>query len=158
MSIKITGTEIFTDKLGQLAADISHMNKLALYDAAGYVADELKKALEAMPTYTERDEHRLYGVTPSEKEQIIENFGVSRFENDPDGSKTSIGFTGYVRTPSKRFNDMVPTGMLMQCIEYGTTFRRGTHTISKMEKRIRGQAIQIAQEKLTKEIKKVMEE
>ena len=162
MSIKVQGMGTFTNKLEGLSRDISHINNMALYEAAGIVAQEIGKALEAMPTYDERwygtKKYPLYGATPSEKAQIIENFGISRFDKTEDGSQTSIGFTGYVNTPSVKFNDKVPTGMLMQCIEYGTSFRKGTHTIAKAERAVRDQAIQTAQEYLEKEIKKSMEE
>lgn len=158
MTMKIKGMDAFTTKFEGLAKDIAHINNMALYEAAGYVAKEIGKALQSLPTYEGRQEHRLYGATPSEKEQIIANFGISRFQQNDDGSQTSIGFTGYVDTPSARFNGRVPTGMLMQCIEYGTQFRKGTHTISKAIRAAQDQAIQKAENKLTTEIQKKMEE
>lgn len=161
MSIKVTGLDSFTTQLGRLTADIQHINNEALFDAAGFVADEIGKALQAMPTYDKwygTDGHPIYGVTPSEKAQIIENFGIARFQFDGDGSQTSIGFTGYVNTPSTKYNNKVPTGMLMQCVEYGTKFRKGTHTIAHAEKAAKDQAVQIIQNKLTEKIQKAMEE
>lgn len=158
MGIKVQGMEAFQTNLENLASGISKINNMALYEAAGIVAEEMRSALESLPTYDKwygTDGHPIYGATPSEKAQIIENFGIADFRNTGDGSQTSLGFTGYVNTPSTRYNDKVPTGMLMQCINYGTQFRKGTHTLDRVEKNAKEKAIQAAQNKIDQEIKKL---
>lgn len=152
--ISVNGLDQYNKAFSDLVNDISHINNLALFDAAAVAADELKGALEGMPTHPENDRHKLYGATASEKQQIIANFGVSRFRNSGGSTDTTVGFTGYVHTQSKRFNNMVPTGMLMQCIEYGTSFRRPTHTISNAVKNIKARAEQAAQDRIDQEIQK----
>lgn len=152
--ISVNGLDEYNKTFGDLVNDISHVNSLALYDAAAVAADSLKSALEGMPTHPENDRHKLYGATASEKQQIIANFGVSRFRDGGGTKDTTIGFRGYVNTKSKRFNNMVPTGMLMQCIEYGTSFRRPTHTISNAVKDIKARAEQAAQDRIDQEIQK----
>lgn len=157
MAIKIEGIEIFQRQLERLAADIQKINRGALGEAAGYVADEMKSALESMPVRDDSTHpHRLYGATASEKAQIVQNFGISHFNDGGDLITTSIGFTGYVDTPSKRFNDQVPTGMLMQCIEYGTQFRKGTHTIGTMANKLREEAARKSQDYIDKRVKAIM--
>lgn len=158
---KVIGIGTFTTKLGQLTNDITKVTRGALGEAAGFVADEVKNALEAMPTHTEGYSYaapdvKRYGATESEKKQIIANFGISTFTDKGDSIGTSVGFTGYVHTKSKRFNDEVPTGMLMQCINYGTEFRHGTHTIDKAIKSVRAQAEAKAQDYIDKETNKIM--
>lgn len=157
--IKVVGMEVFNKTLDKLASEISHINNMALYEAAGYVADKISKAIQNMPTRSEEeyatDKWKLYGATESEKQQIAENFGVSRFRHSDGTTMVSIGFTGYVRTPSTRFNDMVPTGMLMQCINYGNQYRRGTHTIDHAVSGIKAEVEQIIQSKIDEEISKL---
>ena len=158
MGIKIEGMQMFQTSLENLASLIHKINNMALYEAAGIVAEEMRSALESLPTYDDwygTPEHPLYGATPSEKAQIIENFGIADFRDTGDGSQTSLGFTGYVNTPSSRYNDQVPTGMLMQCINYGTQFRQGTHTLDRVERNSKAKAIQAAQNKIDQEIKKL---
>lgn len=157
--VTVQGLGTFTNKLNLLAKDVQHINNMALYSAAEVVAQAIGEALQSLHVHDD-DEwgtewHKLYGATQSEKSQIIENFGVAKFRVTSDGSQTSIGFTGYVNTPSKQFNDHVPTGMLMQCIEYGTSFRQGTHTISSAIKRVQDSASQAAQKRLDQEIQKL---
>lgn len=158
---KVIGMDTFTAQLGRLTTDITKVTRGALGEAAGFVADEVKSALEAMPTHTEgysyaAPDAKRYGATESEKQQIIANFGISTFTDKGDSIGTSVGFTGYVHTTSKRFNDNVPTGLLMQCINYGTEFRQGTHTMDQAVKSARAQAEAKAQEYIDKEVNNIM--
>lgn len=158
MASKITGLEIFQKQFERLADDITKINRGALGEAAGYVADQMKAALQSLPVRDESTHpHMLYGATASEKAQIIQNFGIPRFRDDGSTINTAVGFTGYVHTPSMRFHDEVPTGMLMQCIEYGTQFRRGTHTLSRVEARLRNEVSQKAQDYIDKKVKEIMD-
>lgn len=157
--VTITGMEQYTQNLGKLVQDIGHINNMALYDAAAVAKDAIVAALQGMPTHEEgeygTEANKLYGATSSEKAQIIANFGVSPFRYGDGSTNTSLGFTGYVSTPSRRFNDHIPTGMLMQSIEYGTSFRRPTHTISTAIKNIKARSEQAAQERINQEIQKI---
>ena len=60
-----------------------------------------------------------------------------------------------MNTRSPKFGDRVPTGMLMQCIEYGTEFRQGTRTISKAITQIKPQVTQVVQDRIDQEIQKL---
>lgn len=157
--VEIIGMEALTSGMNSLLNDITKINNMALYDAAGVAASEIANALQNLPTHSDdeygTENHPLYGATASEKAQIIQNFGISRFKNNGSGSQTSIGFTGYVNTKSRKFNNQVPTGMLMQCIEYGTAFRKGTHTVSKAIKAAKERMMQAAQERIDQEVQKL---
>ena len=158
MGINVQGLESFQTGLENLASSISKINNMALYEAAGIVAEEMKSALETLPTYDDwygTPGYPLYGATPSEKSQLIANFGIAKFRSSGDGSQTSLGFTGYVNTPSTKYGDRVPTGMLMQAINYGTQFRKATHTLDRVERNAKAKAVQAAQEKIDQEIKKL---
>lgn len=156
--ISINGLDQYNQAFNDFVNDISRINNMALYDAAAVAKDAIAEALQSLPTHDEGEygtaNNRLYGATPSEKVQIIANFGVAPFRHG-DTTNTSLGFTGYVDTPSKRFNNKVPTGMLMQCIEYGTSFRRPTHTISNAIKNIKARSEQAAQDRIDQEIQKM---
>lgn len=160
-TIKTEGLDIFTKQLEKLSKEIANINSMALYDAAGVVADEMGNALKGLPVRGDEEygtyKHKLYGATDSEKRQLIGSFGISRFRKGNGTTETSVGFTGYVETPSTRFNDQVPAAMLMQCIEYGTPFRQGTHTLTAAMKSCKSKAEKAIQERIDKEIKKITE-
>ena len=158
-SVKAEGIDLFVNQLGNLAKDLTEVNRGALGAMAEYVADAIGNAIQSMPVRGDDEygtaKHKLYGATQSEKQQIAENFGIAPFKTRGGNHDTSIGFTGYVDTPSTRFNDRIPTGMLMQCIEYGTEFRQGTLTITAAIKKTKN-APEKAQEYIDKEINKIM--
>lgn len=157
---KVEGLDIFSDKLGRLADEVTRINKGALGTAAGQVADAVKSALEGMPVcedgYT-KPGHMRTGATASEKAQIIGNFGITRFRSSGSGYETSIGFAGYVATHSTRFNGNIPTGFLMQAIEYGTFFRVGTHTVSRAINSVKKQLTETVKEYIETETSKIMD-
>lgn len=158
---KVIGMDVFTTQLNQLTVDVQKICRGALGEAAGYVADSIGNALEAMPTHTEgysyaAPDTKRTGATESEKRQIINNFGIARFEEGGGKIRTSIGFTGYVTTPSKRFNNNVPTGLLMQAINYGTNFRNATHTVDRAIRSTKDEAPVKAQAYIDKVVKNIM--
>lgn len=158
--IKVQGMGTFGQDFVDLVGAISRINAMALYDAAHIVADEIEAAVQALPVREDKEwgteKHKLYGATKEEKEQLIEQLGIARFRKSPNTQNTSVGWTGYVWTPSTRFADHIPSGMLMQCIEYGTDFRRGTHTITAAMKRARSRAEQAIQNRIETETNKIM--
>ena len=158
--IKTTGLDIFGQQFIDLRDAISRINSMALYDAAGIVADEMEAAVRSLPVRDDKEygteNHKLYGATQDEKDQLIEKLGIAKFRHNPDTKDTSVGWTGYVVTPSSRFADHVPAGMLMQCIEYGTYFRQGTHTITAAQKRAKAKAEEAIKKRIESETEKIM--
>ena len=159
--VRITGMDTFQKQFSRLADDIGKINSMALYDAAGVVADTLEQAMQQLPVHDDDQygtaENKLYGATESEKAQLVKALGIAKFREDSGSKNTSIGFTGYVHTKSRKFNNQVPAGMLMQCIEYGTQFRKGTHTISNAIKAVKQKALDAAQKRIDQEVTKIME-
>lgn len=160
-TMKTTGLDIFAKEFEKLTNEVKQINRGALGEAAGYVADEIGRALESMPTHSEgysyaAPKHKRTGATENEKQQIIANFGISKFRESGGSTSTSVGFTGYVHTESKRFNDNVPTGMLMQCINYGTQFRNPTHTVDKAISSAKKHATKKMEEYIEKKVTEIM--
>ena len=156
-TMKVSGIDMFVKQFEKLAQEARSINRGALGEAAGYVADQIMNALEGMPTHD--DDYtviRRSGATESEKEQIIANFGISKFKESGGSTDTSVGFHGYVHTKSKKFNDNVPTGMLVQAINYGTDFRQGTHTVDRAIKSAKDNAIKKMESYIDKEVNKIM--
>lgn len=158
--LKVEGLDVFRKELTTLANDAHKINRGALGSGAGYVADKIKDALEGLPTHDDDEwgsaKHKLFGATEDEKRQIIDNFGIAKFRESGGKIDTAIGFYGYVETKSSKYNDHVPTGMLMQCINYGTDFRQGTHTVDQAIKAIKDEVAAKMQEQLDESVKKIM--
>lgn len=155
--LTVTGIDTFTSQLTRLASEAEKINRGALGDGAGYVADQIGQAIDSIPVRDESTHpHKLYGATDSELSQIRNNFGITKFRSSGGKTETSVGFHGYVDTPSAKFNNHIPTGMLVQCIEYGTEFRRPTHILSRAIKSVKSGATQKMQDYIDKEVGKIM--
>ena len=134
--VEVFGMEVFLANMQKMDAEARNINKGALGEGAKVAAEKLRYALEMLPIRPakatgEAHNHKLYGVTEAEYAQILNNFGIARFQDSGGAWNTSIGFTGYVHTPSAKFNDQVPTGLLVQAVEYGTEFRKPVHLLNK---------------------------
>lgn len=137
--ISVMGLDIHLANLQKLNTEQRTINRGALGEGAKVAAEKVRDALEMLPIrpdkYTGRQHsERLYGVTENEYTQILDNFGIARFQDSGGAWNTSIGFKGYVNTPSARFRDQVPTGLLVQAVEYGTEFRKPLHMLAKAAK------------------------
>ena len=156
-TMKVSGLDLFVKQFEKLTNEVRNINRGALGEGAGYVADKIGSALEGMPTHD--DDYtviRRSGATESEKEQIIANFGISRFKESGGSTDTSVGFHGYVHTKSKKFNDNVPTGMLVQAINYGTDFRIPTHTVDRAINSAKTNAVKKMEDYIDKEVNKII--
>ncbi len=158
-TMKVDGLDRFMHQLNALSSEITNINKGALGEGAKYAAEQVGNAVSGLPVCSEHytvPGAKRYGATEDEKTQIAENFGISRFKQSNGGWNTSIGFKGYVNTPSKQFNNNVPTGLLVQCIDQGTDFRKGTHSISKASKSSKDGVEKKIQDYIDKEVNKIM--
>lgn len=159
--ISIVGMDVFLGNLSKMTKEIRNINKGALGEGAKVAAESMRDALENLPIrpnkYTGRQHsERLYGVTESEYAQILNNFGIARFKDSGGAWNTSIGFKGYVHTPSAKFNDQVPTGLLVQAVEYGTEFRKPLHMIANAVKNVQESVAEHVQEYIDEQTSKIM--
>lgn len=159
--ITVTGMDIYLANMQKMTQEVRNINKGALYEGAKMAADKVREALEMLPIrpdrYTGRQHsERFYGVTESEYIQILDNFGISRHRDSGGSWNTSIGFKGTVHTPSAKFHDEVPTGLLVQAVEYGTEFRKPLHILSKAAKANESEIREAMQKYIEDETNKIM--
>lgn len=161
--VQVFGMEVFLANMQKMNEEARNINKGALGEGAKVAAEKLRDALELLPIrpdkYTGRQHsERLYGVTESEYIQILDNFGIAKHQDSGGAWNTSVGFTGYVRTPSAKFNDQVPTGLLVQAVEYGTEFRKPVHMLNKATREAESEIQAAMQQYIDDKVKQIMEE
>lgn len=157
----VIGFDVFLADLRKLDVETRSIFRGALGEGAKVAAEKVRDALEGLPIRPEKmtgplHETRLYGVTEREYIQILDNFGIARFRDSGGAYNTSIGFRGYVNTPSARFGDKVPTGLLVQAVEYGTEFRRPVHMLNKAAKASEAEIRAAMQRYIDEHINKIM--
>lgn len=161
--VQVFGMDIFLANMQKMSTEARNINKGALGEGAKVAAEKLRDAIEMLPIrpdkYTGRQHtERFYGVTESEYIQILDNFGIARFQDSGGAWNTSIGFTGYVNTPSAKFNDHVPTGLLVQAVEYGTEFRKPVHLLNKATRNAESEIRDAMQKYIDDKVQQIMEE
>ena len=159
--ISIIGMDVHLDNLSYLNQELRNINKGALGEGAKVAAEEMREALENLPIRSDnylgrKHTERLYGVSEKEYVQILNNFGIARFKDSGGAWDTSIGFKGYVNTPSPAWHDMVPTGMLVQAVEYGTEFRKPLHMLSRAAKTVQQSVAERVQKYIDEHVEQIM--
>jgi len=161
--VQVFGMDIFLANMQKMSTEARNINKGALGEGAKVAAEKLRDAIETLPIrpdkYTGRQHtERFYGVTESEYIQILDNFGIARFHDSGGAWNTSIGFKGYVNTPSAKFNDHVPTGLLVQAVEYGTQFRKPARVLSRATRAAESEIRDAMQKYIDDKVQQIMEE
>lgn len=164
MMAKISFPELdaYISRLSKLYKDTEPIVKAAVYEGAGIVADEIKKGLESLPIQEQDDGTPpyakkgwpLYGVTRTQKEDLIEGFGLAPIKNEGGEIQTKAGMDGYGRTKTPSYPKGVPNALLMRGIESGTSFRKKNPIFRKAA----NAAKKRAEEKMSESIDNSMKE
>ena len=147
-------------KLSRLEQNADSIIKQAVYQGAKVVGDAIKGEAEALPVELFRKlgpGEVFTGVTPEEKEAIVQGFGLSDMEQDRSGWNTKAGFAGYVaRQKTKKYPKGTPVPMLVRSIESGSSVRRKIPFVRRAVKASQTQAVQAMGDTVEREIKQTM--
>lgn len=110
------------DRLGDKALGVAAR---ALYDGAGMMSAEVRKGAEGIKTapfkYASRSRGEVRLPSPEEKEIVVAaGAGIAKFDKDPDGVQTSVGYSraGYANLDGK----VKPVPLIVNAINSGTSF------------------------------------
>lgn len=147
-------------KLSRLEQNADSIIKQAVYQGAKVVGDAIKGEAEALPVEPFRKlgpGEAFTGVTPEEKEAIVQGFGLSDMEQDRSGWNTKAGFAGYVtRQKTKKYPKGTPVPMLVRSIESGSSVRRKIPFVRRAVKASQPQAVRAMGDTVEQEIKQTM--
>lgn len=165
MKIEYTGLTKLTENIDKLGAHSKGLARGSLGAAAGVTADEYRRAIESIPTEAPgkngasrwaTPEHPLVGITPAEKQDLLNAIGIATFQDAGSEVNTSISVTGYGSIPTKRWPQGVPNAVLLRSVESGTTFRRKTPVVRRAKTAAARKATEAAQKKLDELAKKLI--
>lgn len=147
-------------KLSRLEQNADSIIKQAVYQGAKVVGDAIKGEAEALPVEPFRKlgpGEAFTGVTPEEKEAIVQGFGLSGMEQDRSGWNTKAGFAGYVtRQKTKKYPKGTPVPMLVRSIESGSSVRQKHPFVRTAVRSSRNKAVDAMEQTINKEIQKEM--
>lgn len=169
------GLDDYVMRLTKLDALTPQIIGRAIFPAADLVADAIRANIQKLPVSNAHKrgtpEDPISTVTSSQKQGLLDGFGISHMRRDNGLWNVKLGFDGYNTTVSKTSKNAFKnkgwknhTGiynqanqMIARAVEGGTSFRRKTPFIEPAIRATKSQAEKIMAEILDEEIKKVME-
>lgn len=125
--IVFSGLSEYITALEKLSRDAGGITKKALYAGVDVTADEVRGAIEALPTDDNRSHgHYLNGITGGQKQALLDGLGVSPFREDGDMIDALVGFSGYSDYKTQKFSNGQPLALIARIAESGTSFSKKT--------------------------------
>ena len=164
MNVSADGLDALISAMDELERNADEIAKMAMYKGAGMLADEIRRNLNSLPVQEDANgeapwgtpEHRLYGVTSAQKQDLLDGFGISRMQDEGGAITVSVGFHGNGSTKTPRHPDGVPNAQLMRAVESGSSFRQKRPTVrpavNKLKKSIEQAMLEAVEEEIRKEI------
>lgn len=149
---KFDGIDDYITQLEKLEDFSQEMIGQSIYSGAKYVADHVKEAINTIPV----DDRRFVwsgdrrGISPEQKEGLLEGFGIASMRNDNGFLNVKLGFSGYNSVRTKKFPNGQPNLMVARMVESGTSFMPKYGTISK--------AVQSAKKQCEEEMRKALDD
>lgn len=122
----VKGTEDVSKMLVALGKAGDAIGKMAVYDGAAVIADEIRKQINALPEQDFKylkDGEQFGVITPQDKEDLANSLGIDQIERAAEGIRTVVGFAGYGSHPTKKYPKGLPMPLLARAIESGSSVR-----------------------------------
>ena len=159
-NFKMRGLDEYIERLERMTDDADEQIKRAVYVGAGIVANEIHASLATIPTHSDdqygTSDKPLVGLTSSEKEDVINAFGIMKMRKEERFICVKIGFGRRSRTKSKKYPFGIPNAALMRQVESGSSYRRKTPVIRQATTRSKERALDAMQRELEKQINMIM--
>ena len=153
---KVIGIDSAIKELEKLADDSSDIMKMCVYDGANVVADAVRKNIQGLPTRDAKGSHkaRQRGVTPEEKEGLLNGLGVARHRDANGVVDTVVGFDGYINNPTEKYPKGHAVSMVARSVEVGTSWLVKTPFIRPAINSSSNAAVAAMSKRFDEEIKK----
>lgn len=159
--VTVNGLAEISRKITALGDAGDAIGKMAVYDGAAVIADELRKQINALP----EDEFRYlrngdrFGViTAQDKKDLANSLGIAKIERTAKDIRTVIGFAGYGSHPTRKYPKGLPMAMVARSIESGSSVRAKKPFVRKAVNSKRKAAQQKMIETGEKQIEKTLSE
>ena len=156
----LTGYARALRELGVVRAD--SCVKLALYEGARVVADQVRENLQALPEdrfrFLRNEQYNV--VTPEEKADLLDALSVTPHRMEGDGWTVKIGFAGYGKRqhPTKKDPSGIPNNMIAGSIESGSSVRQKHPFVRPAVAQARARAQAAMQERFDEAVNQAIKE
>lgn len=152
------GINEYAAKLYALSDESEKTIKMAVYDGAAVVANEVKSTIAMLPAQTENPpKGEPIGLLEYERDGLLEGVGLSGMKNENGFINTKLGFSGYNRLKSKRYPKGHPNAMIARALQSGTSMRRKNPFMTRAVKAAKEAAEAAMQARFDEETQKIMQ-
>ncbi len=160
--LSIKGSAEYALKLSKLAGKSKPIAQKAIYKAAGIVADAIRKNIKSLPVRKEKEygtrTNPVTGVTKKEKSGLLDGLGITKFGEDGGFYNVKVGFDGYNEDKTSKYPKGKANQMIARSVESGTTWLQKSPFVEPAVKKTKKKAIEIMQQTIDEESRKIMGE
>lgn len=154
--IAFKGLSEYIASLEKLGRDAGGITRKALYEGVDVTADEVRNAIEALPTDDRRGHHRRKGITSGQKKALLDGLGVAPFREDGDMINTLVGFSGYSDYATRKYPNGQPLALIARVAESWNSFTDKTPFMAPAVRKARKPAQEKMKEVFENEIDEIM--
>lgn len=160
--IEFKGMSKYLKQLHDVAWATEDVCKAALYAGADVVANEIRVGIEGLKTTTDRNALNAYRngqatyISESQKQGLLESFGVAPMRNEYGVYDTKLGFDGYNSIKTKRYPNGQPNAMIARSCNAGGSSMWPQPFMDRAIRRSRKKAISAMDEAANKKIEKIL--
>lgn len=132
--LKTEGVADVAVMIGKAAQAGTPIAKMAVYDGARVMADEIRREIGALPVDHERCLHsgeRYAVITKRDKNDLAKHLGITKITSSTSGTRAVIGFAGYGSRKTKTYKNGLPMALLARSLMKGTTVRNKSAFIDR---------------------------
>lgn len=149
------GIDNYISSLEKLNLASEGQIKMAIYEGAKVVAEEIQKNVRALPVQDTWSE-KVTGIKSIQKKGLEYGFGISKMKVEGGAINTKLGFDGYNKLKTKRHPEGQPNAMIARVFESGNSFTKKTPFVAPAIRAKREEAERIMGETIDREVLKVM--
>lgn len=153
--LEYNGLQEFGAVLQKLDTKTEGVLKMAVYDGAHVVFEEVKRQIQALPTNDTTGKHR--DITPAQKAGLLSGLYGSQIQADDGNVYEYIGFTGYNSVRTKKHPKGQPNILIARSVESGATYMNKRPFINKAKNASKSKALEATKRTFEREIKKITE-
>lgn len=153
--LEYSGLEEFGRVIQTLDRETEGVLKMAVYDGAHVVFEEVKRQIQALPVADDKSKHR--DITPAQKAGLISGLYGSKIQTRDGGVYEFISFTGYNSVRTKKHPNGQPNILIARSVESGATYMNKRPFINKAKNASKSKALDVIKQTFEREMKKITE-
>ena len=153
--------DAYLSELRKLGENTTPVCKAAVYAGAKVVADEMKRATQALDRVTDAEamaayrERRPTKISVSQKIGLVKSLGIAPITDKYGIVSTKIGFDGYNDVKTKRWPNGQPNALIARSCESGSSAMIKQPFVRPMLKRVEKTALEAMKQAADRELEKL---